>query len=58
MEPFKSLTLLMSQNISLSPMYVYVLVFVRDSLVETNRKLKEMGDVQTDLSRAISLVDE
>lgn len=58
LEPFKSVTLMSSQNCSLSPIYVNVLIFIRGSLINASRKLKELGDHKTDLSPAIDLVNK
>ncbi|CCE65979.1 hypothetical protein TPHA_0N01980 [Tetrapisispora phaffii CBS 4417] len=58
LEPLCSLTKFISPNISLSPVYVRLLLFIRRNVVNAERVLKEMGDTRTDLSAVVKLIDK
>lgn len=47
-----------SRNHVLSPLYVPVLIFIRETLMKTNNVLREMGDQSTNFDPAIEMIDK
>ncbi|EDO18201.1 hypothetical protein Kpol_543p31 [Vanderwaltozyma polyspora DSM 70294] len=58
LSPLEQLVRFMSQNISLSSVYIRTLLFAKSTITDSSQLLKEMENDRIDLSPAVKLVDK
>ncbi|EDO17082.1 hypothetical protein Kpol_1025p1 [Vanderwaltozyma polyspora DSM 70294] len=58
LSPFEQLAEFMSQDISLSSVYIRTLLFAKSTITDSSQLLKEMDNDRIDLSPAVKLVDK